>query len=81
MNRRIDNIEKKMAVLKARKATLLAAEKKLERKRDARRKIILGAIVLKMAREDEGARNRFLKMIDGMSDNDKKLFDGYFENV
>jgi len=80
MNRRIDNIEKKMAVLKARKATLLAAEKKLERKRDARRKIILGAIMLKSARENEASKDKVLNMVNGMAERDRKLFDGYFEN-
>jgi len=80
MSKRIENIDKKLAVLKARKQELIASEKKMERKHETRRKIIIGAIVLKSARENEASKDKVLNMINGMSDGDKKLFDGYFEN-
>jgi hypothetical protein len=44
---RVNNIDKKMAQLKAQKQAIMNREKEAERKADTRRKIIIGGIFLK----------------------------------
>jgi len=79
MSKKIEEIDKKISVLKARKQNLRAKEKKMQRRHDTRRKIIIGAIVLKAARENEASKKKVLDMIENLQERDKKLFDGYFE--
>jgi len=77
---KIAAIDKKIAVLEARKQRLEAFVKTNDRKLDTRRKIIIGAAVLKLASEDDSFKKMVLNIIDSLSERDQQLFEGYFNN-
>ena len=73
---RLDKMKQKHKVLKARIERLEAAEKTREKKRDTRRKILLGAYVLEQAKRD-GSVGEWYRKMDGFlqRDSDRVLFD------
>lgn len=74
--KRLDNLKKKQAQLSAQIQALEAAEKARERKRDTRRKILIGAYYLDQAR-DQDQFNQLVQRMDGYlkRNTDRALFD------
>lgn len=72
---KLEQLKKKQAQLKAQIQNLEAAEKAKEKKRDTRRKILIGAYYIDKARED-GSLSELYKKLDGYltRESDKKLF-------
>ena len=72
---RLVKMRRKLSALKARTDKLEAAEKAREKKRDTRRKILLGAYVLEKANRDGSVEEWYRKM-DGFlqRDSDRVLF-------
>ena len=73
---RLDILKKKQEQLKAQIQNLEAAEKSRERKRDTRRKILVGAYYSDKARE-ENTFSEIVKLMDSYlnRDSDRVLFD------
>lgn len=74
--KKIDGLKKKQAQLKAQIQALEAAERSREKKRDTRRKILIGAYYLDQAHQT----NRFNEIVDIMDryltrESDRALFD------
>ena len=74
-SKRLDNLKKKQEQIKAQIQTLEATEKTRERKRETRRKILVGAYYLDKAKE-ENKFNDIVKVMDGYlkRDSDRVLF-------
>ena len=75
---RLAELEKQAEAIKARMQALKAREKLADRKRDTRRKVILGGLLLAKAAEDEVyARvvERLLKAVERPAD--RSAFDGW----
>lgn len=72
---KLELLKKKQAQLKAQIQNLEAAEKAKEKKRDTRRKILIGAYYIDKAKED-GSLNELYKKLDGylIRESDRKLF-------
>lgn len=70
-------LEDKRRKLDAQIARLHAAGRAEARKRDTRRKILAGAVVLNQAEENETAKARLWKLLDQalVKDRDRELFD------
>ena len=61
---------------KARLYATKARETKLQRKRDTRRKVILGGALIELAVRDQPARSMMWKLIGNLSrEQDRKMFD------
>lgn len=75
-SKKLDTLKKKQAQLKAQIQALEAAEKTRERKRETRRKILIGAYYLDKA-EADGTFNDIVSRMDGylMRNSDRTLFD------
>ena len=74
---RINKLEHRCAQLKARIEAVQARDRERQRREDTRRKILAGAVVLRLAKEQEGF-GRWLKMRLGerlMRADERKLFD------
>jgi large subunit ribosomal protein L7/L12 len=71
----LDNLKKKQAQLAARIQALEATEKSRERKRETRRKILVGAYYLDKANEEKKLAS-LIQMMDGYlkRDSDRVLF-------
>ena len=71
-------LDKRIAELQAHKQTVLARERERERKRDARRKIVLGgALVAAVRGGDREARDVCRRILSGLSERDRKVFEGW----
>ncbi len=70
-------LEDKRRKLDAQLARLHAVGRAEARKRDTRRKILAGAVVLNQAEENETAKTRLWKLLDQalVKDRDRELFD------
>ena len=74
----IERIEKRIAVLEARRDRHKARQRERDRKRDTRRKILLGAALLARARSgDAPAVTLVSKLLDGLSARERAVFDGW----
>ena len=73
---KLEQLKSKKAQLAAQIQLLEAREKTAERKRDTRRKILIGAYYLDKAR-DEGTWETLVQLMDGYltRETDRKLFD------
>ncbi|PSF30443.1 50S ribosomal protein L7/L12 [Aphanothece hegewaldii CCALA 016] len=76
MNKRLEQLLKKQEELKAQIQKIKAAEASEERKKDTRRKILLGALVLEMMERGELDKNVIDKRLDGFlsRSGDRTLF-------
>jgi len=74
--KRLDSLKKKQEQIKAKIQSLEAAEKTRERKRETRRKILVGAYHLDKSRTD-GHFKDTIRLMDGYlkRDSDRTLFD------
>lgn len=74
----IENARRKVDQAKARLQALEARAATLNRKADARRKIILGGLLLDAAMKDAGWETRLNELMARISrDQDRKAFDGW----
>lgn len=74
----IENARRKVEQAKARLQALEARAATLNRKADARRKIILGGLLLDAAMKDAGWETRLNELMARISrDQDRKAFDGW----
>ena len=74
----IENARRKVSQAKARLQALEARAATLNRKADARRKIILGGLLLDAAMKDPAWESRLNDLMDRMSrDQDRKAFEGW----
>ena len=75
---RIDQIDAQIARLQARRKLALARSREAERKRDTRRKVILGGALLALARAgDSAAASTLGKLLAGLPERDRKPFEGW----
>lgn len=76
IQKKIDNLKKKQEQLKAQIQNLEAAEKTQEKKRDTRRKILVGAYYFDNAIKDDNF-NEIARLMDGCltRQSDRELFD------
>ena len=65
MATKLEKLLQKEAQLKAQIQQALAAERALEKKRDTRRKILIGAAVMARVERGEWPQSDFLRMMDG----------------
>jgi hypothetical protein len=74
---KLSELKKKQEQLAARIQLLEAAEKTRERKKDVRRKILLGALVLERLRQGDPKAESLRAELDGYltRDNDRALFE------
>ena len=77
MTTRLDKLLQKEAQLKAQIQQAKAAERTLERKRDTRRKILIGAAVMARVEAGRWPQADLLEMMDGFltRPNERELFD------
>jgi len=77
MSQKLSTLKKKQEQLKAQIQALEARERLRERKRDTRRKILIGAYYLDKAKSDDKAWQRLVAELDTYlsRDVDRKLFD------
>lgn len=73
---KIEKIRARIAQDEARLAALVQQQKKAERSRDTRRKVLAGAVILNAVAKDEKLRNLFRNLLnDGLSaPRDRELF-------
>lgn len=72
---RLDNLKKKQAQIKAQIQSIEAAEKARERKRDTRRKILIGAYTLEQAKKAGSEDTLYQTMAAYLTrETDKALF-------
>jgi len=67
------------AALKARRQRDEALANVAERKRDARKKIIIGAALLEAAGSNPEIKNLVVDLISSLADRDRKLFEACFD--
>ena len=74
-SKRLEGLKKKQEQLKAQIQTMEATEKSRERKRETRRKILIGAYYIDKAKEKDSFDN-IVKLMDGYlnRDSDRVLF-------
>ena len=74
---KIEALQKKLSQVKAKKAKAAARLAQAERKRDTRRKILLGAWMQSVMAQDAGARERAMRGLDSYltEARDRELFD------
>ena len=77
MTTQLEKLKLKEAQIKARIQNLEAGEKTRERKKDARRKILLGALLLERLKKGDPVAERFQAELDGYltRDHDRALFE------
>ena len=72
----LEKAQRKFEQAKAALEAVKARENAAERKKDTRRKIVLGGALLELARSDKDASALVAKLIAGLArDHDKKLFE------
>lgn len=73
---RIEALKTKQKKIAAQMANLRAKQRTDERKRDTRRKILVGAVVLNQAETNDSARTKLWKLLDKAleKDRDRELF-------
>ena len=72
----IEKAQRKFEQAKAALDAIKARENAADRKKDTRRKIVLGGALLELARTDKDASALVTKLIAGLTrDHDKKLFE------
>jgi large subunit ribosomal protein L7/L12 len=76
MNKRLEQLLKKQEELKAQIQKIKAVEASSERKKDTRRKVLLGALVMKRMMSDEAYSKSVMKQLDEFltRDSDRVLF-------
>jgi len=74
MNIKLEQLMAKKKALDAEIAIILQQENSRKRKDDLKRKIISGAIFLKIMESDDHVKNVLLQNINLLPDRDKKLF-------
>ena len=72
---KIDKIETEKKQLATRQQQLQAMMYKRKKNEEARRKIILGALILKELEKNKGLKNCVLGLVESLSERDKKLFE------
>ncbi|MBF0252082.1 MAG: mobilization protein [Alphaproteobacteria bacterium] len=72
----LEKAQRQLEQAKTRVQKIKNRERTKERKRDTRRKIILGAILLAEARRDPATAGRVRQWIDGLPEKDRAAFDG-----
>ena len=77
MGTQLEKLKQQQEQLKARIQNLEAGEKTRERKKDARRKILLGALLLERLKKGDPVAERFQAELDGYltRDHDRALFE------
>ena len=77
MGTQLEKLKQQQEQLKARIQNLEAGEKTRERKKDARRKILLGALLLERLKKGDPEAKRFQAELDGYltRDHDRALFE------
>ena len=76
LSTKIENLKKKQAQLRSKIISLEASEKSRERKRETRRKILIGSYFLEKARAENSYENLVKKMDEYLSrESDRELFD------
>jgi len=74
MNAKLEQLMTKKKALDAEIARISQQENSRKRKDDLKRKIITGAIFLKIMESDDHVKNVLLQNINSLPDRDKKLF-------
>ena len=74
-------LQKEQEQLKARNQQLQSRLNKEEKTIEVRRKIVLGALVLKDIETNESLRKYAVRLIASASERDKKLFKNYFTDA
>lgn len=72
----LEKAQRQLEQAKARVQKLKARARSEERKRDTRRKVILGGILLAEARRDPATAQRVRQWIAALPERDRALFDG-----
>ena len=72
---RIEKLKVEKNQLDKRQRNLEALMNKKKKNEDTRRKIILGALILKELEKNKGLKNYVLGLVDSLSECDKKLFE------
>jgi len=74
----VEKARRQFEEAKARLQAAEARERTAERKRDTRRKVILGGALLELAGRDEDAAAMITRLVSGLSrERDQKSFDGW----
>lgn len=74
----VEKARRQFEEAKARLQAAEARERTAERKRDTRRKVILGGALLELASRDAEAEKMITRLVSGLSrDSDRKSFDGW----
>ena len=74
----IEKARRQFEEAKARLQAVEARERTAERKRDTRRKVILGGALLELASRDAEAEKMIARLVSGLSrDRDRKSFEGW----
>ena len=73
----LEKAQRQLEQAKARVQKLKARARSEDRKRDTRRKIILGGILLAEARRDPAIAQRVRQWIAGLPEKDRMAFDGW----
>jgi len=74
----VEKARRQFEEAKARLQNAEARERTVERKRDTRRKVILGGALLELANRDGDAAAMIKRLVAGLSrDRDRKSFDGW----
>lgn len=81
LKERIAVLQKEQDQLKARTQQLQNRYNQEERKFEVRRKIVLGALILKDIETNESLRKYAIRLIASAAERDKKLFDGFFTDT
>ena len=72
---RIEKLEIEKKQLDKRQQNLESLMNKKKKDEDTRRKIILGALILKELERNKGLKNYVLGLVESLSERDKKLFE------
>ena len=76
LSTKIENLKKKQAQLRSKIISLEASEKSRERKRETRRKILIGSYFLEKARSENSYDDLVKKMDEYLSrESDREVFD------
>ena len=72
---RIEKLKIEKSQLDKRQRNLEALMNKKKKNEDTRKKIILGALILKELEKNKGLKNYVLGLVESLSERDKKLFE------